>query len=262
MAHVAESTHWYDRAGNPAYTVKAKDGTERPTTLRDARKLDLLPSVTTVIRCADKPALTNWMVDQGILAALTLPRNVGESESDWLKRVKQDSKEQARKAAARGTLIHGAIQGHYEGTPPDTEYWPHVQAATHEVAGWSPDSEEWVAERSFACRMGYGGKVDLSAFDMDSGFVLDFKTKEFAPGDDLKTWDEHAMQLAAYREGLGYPDARCAIVYVSVTHPGIASLIEIEEAELKKGWKCFYSLLQFWKAARGYDASFERELAA
>ena len=46
MAHIAESTHWYDKEGNPAYEVEAKKGGMRPTTLRDARVLDLVPSVT------------------------------------------------------------------------------------------------------------------------------------------------------------------------------------------------------------------------
>jgi hypothetical protein len=39
----------------------------------------------------------------------------------------------------------------------------------------------------------------------DPWFVVDFKTKEFGPEDDLKTWDEQAMQLAAYREGQQAP---------------------------------------------------------
>jgi len=51
-------------------------------------------------------------------------------------------------------------------------------------------------------------------------------------------------------------------VYVSVTHPGLSKLIEIPQEDLQKGWRCFYSLLQFWKASRGYDSAFERALAA
>lgn len=257
MAHAAESTHWYTRSGDPAYTVKAKDGSDRPTTLRDARKLDLVPSVTTVIKCAAAPGLQLWMQKQVMLAALTLPRQEGESEDDYLQRILRDSKEQARKAAERGTAIHAAIQGNYEGTPPHQEYWEHVKGAVQAVGQWF-DGVHWTPERSFASPLGYGGKVDLS-----SRFaVLDFKSKEFGPDDDLKTWDEHAMQLAAYRHGLEMPQARCAIVYVSVTHPGLARLIEIEQDDLAKGWKMFYSLLQFWKARCGFESSFERMLAA
>lgn len=257
MTHAAESTHYYGRDGTPAYTVKAKAGHERPTTLADARKLGLVPSVTTILKCADKPALTNWMVDQAILAALTFPRKPDEPLTDDLvAKIKQDSKEQARKAAERGTAIHAAIQGHYEGKKPFDEYLLHVRGAVVEVEKWMKGP--WVAERSFAHQMGFGGKVDLS----HPWAVLDFKSKEFGPEDELETWPEQGMQIGAYREGLLTPKARGAICYVSVTTPGLAKLIEIPEAELARGWKCFYSLLQFWKAKNNFDPSFERELAA
>jgi hypothetical protein len=257
QVHASEAQHWYTKDGAPAYEVPAKDGSMRPTTLRDARKLGLLPSVTSIIKCAAAPGLQLWMQKQVMLAALTLPRQDGESEDDYLQRILRDSKEQARKAAERGTAIHAAIQGNYEGQPPHEEYWEHVYGAVQTVGQWL-DGIRWTAERSFASALGYGGKVDLSS----SIAVLDFKTKEFGPDDDLKTWDEHAMQLAAYRHGLEMPQARCAIVYVSVTHPGLSRLIEIPQEELEKGWKCFYSLLQFWKAAKGYECSFDRLLAA
>lgn len=261
MAHAAESLHWYGRDGSPQYTVPAKDGSQRNTTLRDARKMGLVPSVTTIIKCAAAPGLQLWMQKQVMLAALTLPRMDGESEDAYLQRILSDSKEQARKAAERGTGIHAAIQGHFEGNPPAEDMWLHVKGAEDAVKSWGVTANNmgWTPERSFASSLGFGGKVDLSHM---SGFVCDFKTKEFGPDDDLKTWDEHAMQLAAYRHGLGMEKARCAIVYVSVTNPGLARLIEIPEPELVKGWKCFYSLLQFWKASKGYDSAFEREMAA
>jgi hypothetical protein len=256
MAHAAESTHFYTREGKPAYTVEAKAGHQRPTTVRDARKLGLVPSVTTVIRCAAAPGLEYWKTQQAILAALTLPRLQDEPEESYLSRILSDSKEQARKAAARGTEIHAAIQGHYEGKPPAEEFWPHVRGAVAEVEKWMKGP--WTAERSFSHVMGFGGKVDLS----HQWAVLDFKSKEFGPDDDLRTWDEQGMQIGAYREGLLTPRAKGAIVYVSATHPGLAKLIEIPEEELQKGWKCFYSLLHFWQAKNGYVSAFEKELAA
>ena len=45
----SESSHWYTREGAPKYTVEAKNGNPRNTTLADARKLNLVPSVTTII---------------------------------------------------------------------------------------------------------------------------------------------------------------------------------------------------------------------
>ena len=252
MAHIAESLHWYDRTGGPAYTVKAKDGTERPTTLRDARKLDLVPSVTTIIRCAAAPGLENWKAQQVLLAALTTTRREDEQEAAYLQRIMDDSREQAKKAAERGTAIHAAIQGYFEGNPAPAEFWPHVEATDKAVTGWGAkvNNMGWTPEASFSHPLGFGGKVDIS--HLTGLFIADFKTKEFAEDNRLKTWDEHAMQLAAYREGLGLPAARCAIVYVSVSNPGLAKLIEIPEQDLVRGWDCFKSLLQFWQAKNRY----------
>ena len=250
--HVAESTHWYTREGVPAYTVKAKDGTDRPTNLRDARKMNLVPSVTTVIKCAAAPGLEIWKQNQVLLAAMTLPKRQDEPEVEYLKRIMEDSREQARKAAERGTAIHAAIQGLYAGVTYVTEFNSHVTGAVVAVSEWH--SAQWTPERSFACSLGFGGKVDLSCGDA----VLDFKTKEFDDPVGLKTWEEQHMQLAAYRHGLGMEKARCAIVYVSTTVPGLVKLIELSQEELAKGWTMFYSLLHYWQAKNTYRSSFER----
>jgi len=251
MAHIAESTHWYDREGNPAYEVESKKGGKRATTLRDARVLNLVPSVTTVIGMADKPALTNWKIDQGILAALTLPRRSDEPESDWIKRVKQDSKEQAYKAAERGTAIHAAIQGHYEGKAPAPDYWPHVKG-TMEAVKEHFGVQTWWAEQSFAHEFGFGGKTDLSCKSEELGIVVDFKSKEFSEDAKLDTYDEHAMQLAAYAKGLKIEYPRGAICYVSVTVPGLARIIEVSTEDLSRGWESFQALLAFWKSKNRY----------
>ena len=110
---VAESGHWYTKDGTPAYTTIGKTG-ERNTTLRDARKLGLLPSVTTINGMLSKAGLNSWLQQQVLLAALTLPRLPDEPEADWLARVMQDSKATGRDAADRGTAIHAIIQGYFE----------------------------------------------------------------------------------------------------------------------------------------------------
>ena len=56
-----DSTHWYRRDGEPLHSVPSVKGDPRPTTLRDARKLGLLPSVTNVLGVIAKPELTAWL---------------------------------------------------------------------------------------------------------------------------------------------------------------------------------------------------------
>jgi len=87
------------------------------------------------------------------------------------------------------------------------------------------------------------------------GIVLDAKTKEFGPDDDVVAYEEHLMQLAAYRNGLGLPHARCANVFASVTHLGLIKIVEWPEADLRKGWEMFQCLLRFWKLKNDFGVA-------
>ena len=238
--NTSESGHWYLPDGSPAYRIVGKNGKERNSTVKDAREHGLLPSVTTIIGCASKPALDVWKQQQAILAALTLPRLEGESEEDWLSRVVADSKETAKQAAERGTQIHGVIEAFYEGIyiPELPPYVRAVENAINEHFG----SQLWISEKSFAYG-GFGGKCDLVA---KSGFVVDFKTTE-KDLDKLDYFFDHQMQLSAYRQGFEMPKARCAIVYVNALQ-NKAKLVEIPNDDLRIGWECFTHLLAFYRA--------------
>jgi hypothetical protein len=247
IKYAAESGHWYDRAGNPAYTVIGKNGKERNTTLRDARTMDLLPSVTTVMRVAASPGLDRWKQEQVLMAALTLPKRDGETEGEWMSRIMEDSKETGRQAANRGTEIHGAIERHYRGLSFDSQYDKHVEGCVMAINSHFNDWE-WEPEKSFACSLGFGGKVDMHT----NGIVVDIKTKEFGPDDKIAGYDEHMMQLAAYRYGLEMPVARCANVFVSRSHPGLVHVVEWSQDDLNQGWEMFAALLRFWQIKNNY----------
>lgn len=248
VARAAESLHWYRKDGTPQYTVTAKNGNERSTTLADAKKMDLLPSVTTIMNGAAKPGLEAWKLNQMLLAALTLPRGEGESEESYVKRIVSDSKEQARNAADRGSDIHAALESWYEGVmiADRVEYQIGVSDA---VRDWCGD-HNWSVEKSFGyvkSGKGFGGKVDLHTRDGD-GIVIDFKTKEFTDPDKVEGYDEHVMQLAAYRNGLELPKARCANVFVSSIEPGLVLIKEWNENELVRGWEMFDALKAYYYA--------------
>jgi hypothetical protein len=243
--HATENGHWYDKDGNPAYTVVGKNGKERPTTLRDARKLGLLPSVTSIIRCAAAPGLENWKAQQVLLAALTTDRLPDETEQDYIARIIKDSQEQALKARERGTLIHAYVQDWFEGNvvDPKSEAYPFVVSARDTVFN-EIGNQEWICEKPFALYK-YGGKADLHT----SLYLIDIKTTD-KPIDGLKLWDDHYLQLAAYRRGLDIEGAVCGILYINSVNAE-SKLIWAEEKELVKGWKCFKALLDFYYAKTG-----------
>ncbi|MBE3145094.1 MAG: hypothetical protein IMZ61_14425 [Planctomycetes bacterium] len=248
MSNPSEAGHWYKKDGSPCYTIEAKSGQIRPTTLRDARKLGLVPSVTTVIRCAAAPGLTNWMIDQAILAALTCPRIDGEDETAYLSRIKADSKEQARKASERGILIHAVVQHGFEDHLPLARWdgYEYYASARKTLVSWC-GLREWISEKSFATTR-YGGKVDLHNDD----YLIDVKSTD-KDITTLETWDEHKIQLAGYNGGLGGNARKCGILYINV-NTAESRLVWIDEKELDKGWKMFSALLDFWYAKTGLEA--------
>ena len=73
-----ESSHWYTPNGDAAHTWEGK-----PTTLRTAKKLkrekglSLYPSVTNILNILAKPALTRWMVGQGMNATMLMLEEKG-----------------------------------------------------------------------------------------------------------------------------------------------------------------------------------------
>lgn len=246
MALASESTHWYDKAGQPRYTVIGANGNERPTTLRDARKDGLVPSVTTVMSVAAKPGLEAWKLNQAFLSALTLPPIPGESLDAFKKRAELDSREHARAAAELGTAVHASLEGFYRGNQYPLAHAPMVEAAVSALDDYF-GRHQWLPEKSFCSPLGYGGKVDLHSADA----VIDFKTKEFGPDDKLQAFDEQIIQLDAYRHGLGYPSAVMANLFISVSHPGTVRLIV--HPQNGRHFQMFQHLLAYWKLSKGYD---------
>ena len=256
IARSAESVHWYRQDGGPQYTVKAKDGSDRPTTLRDARKMDLVPSVTTVLKIAAKPGLEQWKLEQMLLSALTLPKLDQEDEKAYIARIVADSKETGKQAAEKGTRIHESIERWFGGEK-NVEHIDTAKAFEEAIFNHfkTHPFQPWLTERSFSSNLGFGGKVDLYCTADESaptGIVLDAKSKDFGPDDKVEAYDEHLMQLAAYRHGLGVPHARCANVFASRTHPGLIKVVEWSEEELVKGWEMFQCLLRFWKLKNNF----------
>jgi hypothetical protein len=243
----SESNHWYTRDGLPQYTVVGKNGKERNTTLRDARTMDLVPSVTTIIGVAAKPALIAWMQTEVLKASQSIIRREGEADEDYYARIIDESKRKGKEAADKGTSIHAAIESFFEGISTNA-YPEHVKGCVNALEAHF-GRIGWVAERSFAHELGFAGKCDLHAPNevFENGLVADVKTKDFDDINAVVGYDDHLMQLSAYRVGLGIPNARCANIFVSRNTPGLCHIIEWSEEDLQRGWEMFTNLLYFWQ---------------
>jgi hypothetical protein len=240
--HAEQGGHFYTLNGEPAYEIVGKNGNVRPTTLRDAKVLKLVPSVTTITKLMAAPGLTNWIIDQNILSALSLPRVPDETDDQFFSRIKQDAKEQSKNAMAKGTLIHAYVQSGFENEDLSDEamsYYEPARKCLYDTLGQGI----WVCEKSFA-RDGYGGKCDLHK----PLFVVDIKSKD-GNISNLRTWDDQAMQLAAYRHGLQLDGARGFILYINYQRE--CRLIEVSPTEMEKGWRMFLALKDLFYAKSG-----------
>lgn len=239
----SEQGHWYALDGSPAYTVIGKNGKERPATLRDARQLNLVPSVTAITKLLAAPGLTNWIIDQNIMAALTLPRHENELDAEFLSRVKEDGKAKAKAAAERGTLLHTDIERAIQGKP-HTRHQEHVKAIAAKMEEYGLNLYAGVAEHSFAHPDGFGGKCDYHT--IAPAGLCDFKSKDVIEDGKKLVWDEHLIQCGAYREGLGLPTAQCFNIFVGIDDCKV-EIVEHTEEELERGWAMFRCLLMLWK---------------
>src|SRR5690606_19485277 len=91
----SEGGHWYGRDGSCVYEIRGANGKMRAVNLRDARKLGLVPGVSSISQMEHKPALERWKIEQALMAALTLPRQPNEPDDAFLERAREDSQEQA-----------------------------------------------------------------------------------------------------------------------------------------------------------------------
>lgn len=260
--------HWYTRDGNPMHYVPngSKPGAMRETTLRDARKLNLFPSVTTVIKCVDKgDTLIKWQLKQALLAALVhpdgFPRFDGEvSEKDprfitWAEQCIADARKQVAVKAERGAILHDMMmKAHKEPELVPPQYQAHVEGM-FEMLERNFGKRIWIAEGSFACPEGFGGQIDLRTHPDDPDpIVLDYKFKDFDETRDAAyfVYDEHAMQLGGYTIGVRMPTARCFNAFGSISEPGLVLLHEHDPGTIEQGRQMFMAALAFWQAKNRY----------
>lgn len=249
--------HWYrSDNGQSQYTVIGANGKERDTTLRDARKLNLVPSVTTVIAGADKPALVMYRERQILDACIARPYDFSDDEKEYRKYIANESRLHSTKAAKRGTEIHDALEKLYLGNEVDlTKDTFNIVNAVAGLIGREFQGVKWTPERSFSHPLGFGGKVDMSA----DGIILDFKTKDTDDIDKMVMYDEHGMQTAAYSVGLQGADFpgewpiknyKRYDLFISTQIPG---LLKLEEStDFLRDWGMFKSLLDFWQLKNKY----------
>lgn len=283
-------SHWYDLKGTACHEVpnKSKPGTGRPTTLKDARSLGLLPSVTTILDVLDKPQLTDWKLEQvskewhrrvSVIAgrAQSLDQavavsDIADTQFDELhEQICERAFQQVEDAADAGKLIHAAVEKALSGLA-----WNHDEPVflpelkeRFPMQTFIDPIERFVRENSIRPTghevkvvnlvHGYAGTGDLPMTCSRGIGFGDWKTRKTKPGKPVKAYDTQLMQIAAYHGG-HYPTVPSASdfvagfnLFISTTEPGRIEACWYSAEEIAGAYEAFTHMAALWRYLRGYD---------
>ena len=251
----SEGSHWYYSDGRPCYEVTAKNGFQRPTTLADARKLGLYPSVTTILKCLHKQGLVDWLIEQSCLSVLTSPRLPGEELDSFVDRILHQERvqdQESKIAKDRGNEMHSGLDLAWKTliAAQSLEIWPWIQPTFRELfnRGTFIESEECVVGN------GYAGRVDLIQQNGDI-WIWDYKTTKKLP--TKGAWTEHVLQAAAYaaayarRGTTGDKRIRTGNVYISTVNQGEFTICEHGDWQ-ETYYEGFQPLVKVWQYMNSY----------
>ncbi len=197
-----ERCHFYSADGEPVWELPNKSkGGMRPVTLADAKKLDLLPSITTVIQ-GGRPTpfgLQRYKMEQFGQHLLTTPRLVDESDEAFLGRVNDDYQDAMEEAPDLGTAIHGAIADFLRS---GKQCKSGLEVIFAKIRAWIEryvDSFKLIERPLADPEAGYAGTPDaLLCMRCGAYWLADWKTQAIQK--KPRVYDEWVIQLAAQRQ--------------------------------------------------------------
>lgn len=254
--------HWYTRDAKPCYTQKTKKGAqqpERPTNLKDAKKLKLLPSCTNILRTINMPWLERWKYQKIVEACFKRPPIADESQSEYESYILKVAFDEVDKAANLGTRIHANIEALVKKEPmPNENEADYARLAIHKIEELGltiQESEITVANE----KHGYGGTTDLAVAKGKCCGIVDFKSTKTKEGEPILPKLGHAAQIAAYHVAYwtrGEPILDNTIgynVYISTTEPGRIDVMSYDADELRREWEFFLNACAIWRHKNEYD---------
>lgn len=249
-----DGSHWYYNDARPCYELPKKDGSGmKVPTLADARKLNLLPSVTTILKVLHKQALVDWLIEQAVLAAMTTPRLPDEPDDAFILRVLHTERvqdQEATKARELGTDMHAGLEALFGGGQIDDELRPWIEPAYLHLKGQA----QWdkIETETILVGTGYAGKADFIGWAPSGNLLADFKTTKKLP--TKASWGEHRLQLSAYARADWQRSERSIItanLYISTVDCGKFAYFENPpwQEDFEQG---FSPLVKHWQWSTGF----------
>ena len=269
--------HWYDREGKPHHSA----------TLTDARKDNLLPSVTTILSIIAKGEwLESWRQTQTINMCTLNPHREGERPEDYLERMTLECAVEKSFVLQVGTGVHALcesyladdatalskIENDEDVSEPATEAYISSDVEIFLDRYITEAEGEGFAEEIVISPFGFAGTVDY--FWVNDGLhVRDFKTQNVKGNTNF--YYDWLPQLVAYAMAihkikfedifeqhnlvkfLTSADLRSLVISTGVVQGSWEKVWTIK-AKLK-AWKIFESAFELWKVKNDYDPSWVNE---
>ena len=251
LVTVESSGHWYDAEGRSAHVILGKNGKERNTTVADARKMGLLPSVTSVQGILHKEQLVSWRIEQAIMSALTLPKEENETLETYARRVVKDSKESTTKAAEHGTKMHEQAENILMGR--DTTTDPILQPYIATFKKWAEEN----VEKTYWCEKalvgaGYAGRCDAYVKLRGVGdAIVDLKNRKVNPKYE-PFYDTDCAQIFAYLSASENPKAAGVSIVLASNDPSKIMTKVWDKDELYQAGIAFCAMQKVWAWVKGY----------
>lgn len=222
MYFAEKKSHYYLRDGTPLFEVPnlSKPGQMRPANKTDARKLDAIPSVTTIMRVINKDGINIWEKQNLMLSALTLPDNDwvirdGESHYDVARRIVVEAERLQDSAPNLGSAIHALLAQYSKHRERTND--PELMAIMAPAYDWFDENIlEVIGCEERVIGDDYAGTYDLLAIVKGHGRVLvDWKSQKIK-AKPVHYWDWCA-QLSAYSKLLGAE--QCMSIVIGTNTP-------------------------------------------
>ena len=231
--------HWYTVQGKPYHKHKGKD-----ISVAKARELGLFPSVSAIVDLMPRSdALERWKIKEISKRVFDAPCPDFQDALDYAYASHFKALEKTQET---GTSIHNAIEKRLLGLDHDLH-----QETVDVVMDWlevNYGKVDWKTEHTFSHPDGYGGTCDLHSEDV----VIDFKTKDFNPGDKVRGYPNHAAQLALYSRGLDIRGGEHVNLFISRNKPCVSSHVW-QSKTIHKHKSTALCALKMWQSHNGFN---------
>jgi hypothetical protein len=231
--------------------------------MREARKLDLVPSVTTILEIINKEYLNKWKIDRHLSIAAynhDIDMYTGDFESYKIA-IKNEFKSNTT-AVDFGNKIHNDLENivnFYKNNEYSILMLPKIDSVGREslILGHDLVKEIFVGIVALKANgfnteiqitgSGYSGTIDLMIETKERVFIFDYKTqnKELEKMCKYKEW---IMQLAAYAKAVQRNIKKPVSVYNIIINRNYEyKFVKYSYKELCHGWRMFKSAFQLWQ---------------